>query len=388
MTTRMIKKIVVALVVLVLLLDSHSNCSCHAFQVFPGRGRGATGQPTLTKDHQETLQRTLGIPDGLMTTLLNHNDDFSKRIWIVDNSGSMGMADGHALAHTKASTPTTTTSRWKELEETVLLHAQLSSALQQPTEFRLLNTPPGAATQGESRRKSSFRVGHDTMRKSLKQAQTVLTQHQPGGSTPLTESIYAIRKEIVELLPQLKADGTKVAVVIVTDGCNHNLGNLGQDEREIHEEVLQALQSLLRGLPVTVVVRLCTDYGPLIDLYNGLDGELDQLDVLDDYAAEAKEVYTHNPWLNYAMILHRMREMGQHSKLFDALDERTFTRTELLEFCQILFGAHSNLPDPNQDWKGFLKSVHQLQSKERMQFNPRTQELAPWIDIEGLSMLE
>jgi hypothetical protein len=343
-----------------------------SFNIFPGGGPMTTRKGPSTV-HEKDLQKTLGIPDGLMKTLLSSNEEFSKRIWIVDNSGSMGMADGHQLM-----SPEVDCTRWKELEETVLLHAQLSSALHQPTEFRLLNGNDGGA--------SSFRVGYGTMRNSLKQAQHVLSNTKPSGSTPLTESIAKIRSEIVRSLPQLKADGTKVAVVIVTDGCNHNLQNLQQDESEINEELSQALASL-QGLPVSVVVRLCTDYGPLVDFYNELDGSLDGLDVIDDYLAEAKEVYQHNPWLNYALIIHRMREMGQHSQLFDWLDERTLTRDELKEFCSLLFGKQ-DLPDPNADWKEFLKELNRLQAHEKLHLNPRTQQMAPWIDIEGLAMLE
>lgn len=357
-------------------LNSHP---ADAFQLFTGGSLAANSAKAQQQQrHEETLQRTLGIPDGLMNTLLRNNDVFSKRIWVVDNSGSMGMVDGHQLL-----TPDTNDcTRWKELEETVLLHAQLSSALQQPAEFRLLNSQKGA---------SSFRVGYDTaMGKSLKQAQNMLANTKPAGQTPLTESIASIRSEIIQQLPQLKADGSKVAIVIVTDGCNHNLESLASgktEEAEIHQEVLQALRSL-QGLPVSVVVRLCTDYGPLVEMYNELDQELDHLDVLDDYLAEAQEVYQHNPWLNYALILHRMREMGQYSQLFDYLDERTLTRTELLEFSQLLFGTTVSFPDPNNDWKGFLKTINELQSNERMQFNPRTQEMAPWIDIGGLAMFD
>jgi hypothetical protein len=355
-----------------LLLATAVFHNASSFQLFPGGGSLTRKGPSTV--HERELQKTLGIPDGLMKTLLSNNDEFSKRIWIVDNSGSMGMADGHQLVSPKADC-----TRWNELEETVLLHAQLSSALQAPTEFRLLNGKDGYAAP-------SFRVGYGTMRNSLKQAQTVLSSTKPSGSTPLTENIANIRSEIVRMLPELKADGTKVAIVIVTDGCNYNLKNLGQEESEINQEFSEALGSL-QGLPVSVVVRLCTDYGPLVDFYNELDERLDGVDVIDDYHAEAKEVYQHNPWLNYALIIHRMREMGQRSQLFDWLDERTLTRDELKEFCCLLFGKQ-DLPDPNADWKGFLEEINRLQSHERLHLNPRTQQMAPWIEIEGLAMLE
>jgi len=37
---------------------------------------------------------------------------------------------------------------------------------------------------------------------------------------------------------------------------------------------------------------------------------------------EAAEVTKENPWLNYALPLHRLREFGFHDRVFDILDER------------------------------------------------------------------
>jgi len=412
-----------SLVGVFLIVVIQSSMPVSAFQFFSGgplaRGPFQPQQQSQKQQHYDTLQKTLGIPNGLMNTLLKQNDDFSKRIWIVDNSGSMNMEDGHKLAKSGMKEKNNDyvlatnddVTRWSELQETVLLHAQLSAALQQPTEFRLLNNPNPSDKNEHKRRlaftsssssstativPTAFSVGHDTsMKNGFKQAQSILSKTKPSGQSPLLQSLAAIRKEIVtDMLPQLKADGTKVAIVIVTDGAgNHNLDNLGQDEASLHQEFMDSLRDLMKGLPVTVVLRLCTDYGPIVDLYNQLDAELDGLDVLDDYHAEAAEVSQHNPWLNYALVLHRMREMGQSSQLFDLLDERTLTRDELAEFCQLLYGTPQErsetkpLPDPNQDWQGFLDRIQAWQKDENLQFNPRTKEMAPWVDVEFLSLL-
>ncbi|CAJ1959873.1 unnamed protein product [Cylindrotheca closterium] len=400
-----------------------------AFQVFAGgplaKSPFSQGQKHGEQQHYETLQKTLGIPNGLMNTLLQQNDDFSRRIWLVDNSGSMRQEDGHKLAKKPKASASNhkedenwlatndDVSRWSELQETVLLHAQLSAALHQPTEFRLLNIPNAeSGDKKEHKRRlsftksssastgtivpSSFRVGYDTsMKDGFKEAQSILSKTKPSGQTPLLQSLATIREEIVsDLLPQLKADGTKVAIVIVTDGAgNHNMDNLGQDEASLHQEFMDSIRELLEGLPVTVVLRLCTDYGPIVDLYNQLDAELDGLDVLDDYHAEASEVAQHNPWLNYALILHRMREMGQSSQLFDLLDERTLSRDELAQFCQLIFGTPEErgegdrpLPDPNTDWIGFLNRIQTWQKDEKLQFNPLTKKMAPWVDVDFLSL--
>merc|ERR1712157_161158 len=100
----------------------------------------------------------------------------------------------------------------------------------------------------------------------------------------------------------------------------------------IQQEFKDCLRSL-EGLPVWIVVRLCTDEDSVVEFYNDLDSELElSLEVLDDFTGEAEEVYEFNKWLNYALPLHRIREMGFSHKLFDLLDERALSKSELMEF--------------------------------------------------------
>ena len=185
------------------------------------------------------------------------------------------------------------------------------------------------------------------------------------------------------MLPQLEETGRKVAIVIATDGSNHSKDNVGSSvqEAERNQDLLAAIKSL-QGLPVTVVLRLCTDYGPLIGFYTVLDECLSEMrfgvdiDVIDDHESEAEEVHRQNPWLNYNLLLHRVREMGQEHALFDLLDERPFSRLEIREFCTLLFGVQE-WPD---DWKEFLRAIQVIQELEKKQINPRTQKHEPWID--------
>jgi len=93
------------------------------------------------------------------------------------------------------------------------------------------------------------------------------------------------------------------------------------------------------------------------------------LEVLDDFLEEANEVNEHNPWLNYALPLHRLRELGYQHRSFDMLDERKFTLGELKEFCELLFGNNDGLlPDPAADWKAFAKAIEGRLHKERGQW--------------------
>ena len=120
-----------------------------------------------------------------------------------------------------------------------------------------------------------------------------------------------------------------------------------------------------------------------MDFYNNLDEQLElSLEVLDDFMGEAKEVYEMNPWLNYALPLHRCREMGYYDRLFDLLDERMLTKGELRDFCMLLFGGTNfdGVPDPEEDWNGFMEAIKKLVKMESDQWNPIKKRMCPWID--------
>jgi hypothetical protein len=104
-----------------------------------------------------------------------------------------------------------------------------------------------------------------------------------------------------------------VAVILATDGLPTD--DLGYGGDDITQEFISSLRAL-EGLPVWIVIRLCTDEDNVTEFYNNLDGMLDlSLEVLDDYIGECGEVQIHNPWLNYALPMHRCRELGYHDRL-------------------------------------------------------------------------
>lgn len=98
-----------------------------------------------------------------------------------------------------------------------------------------------------------------------------------------------------------------------------------------------------------------------------MDEQLElSMDVLDDFCGEAQEVHEHNKWLNYALPIHRLRELGFHHRVFDMIDERQLTKGELRSLCVLLFGQANfdGVPDPAVDWKGFFKEVEKMLGKE------------------------
>jgi hypothetical protein len=186
------------------------------------------------------------------------------------------------------------------------------------------------------------------------------------------------------LAPTLRRDGRRVAIVLATDGLPTNPDGYAGDD--VDAEFLSALRSL-EGVPVWVVIRLCTDESKVTKFYNALDYKVDlSLEVLDDFLlGEAEEVRRHNKWLNYGLPMHRCRELGYHSRVFDFLDERPLTKDEMRDFCSILFGTRlETVPDPTVLWKEFLEYIQEKLGFEEEQFDPLTKKKGPWIYVKVL----
>ena len=77
---------------------------------------------------------------GLAMSLNDAKKSFAKRIWIVDNSGSMQATDGHRIVATgrKANQmKVVPSSRWEEIQDCVGYHIQIAAAMEAPTTFRV-----------------------------------------------------------------------------------------------------------------------------------------------------------------------------------------------------------------------------------------------------------
>mmetsp|Transcript_43249 Transcript_43249/g.43945 ORF Transcript_43249/g.43945 Transcript_43249/m.43945 type:complete len:382 (-) Transcript_43249:259-1404(-) len=333
----------------------------------------------IKNDTQRTSLQSQGYTLGLIESIKRSNDVFPLRIWVIDNSGSMSTADGHRLhQYSNNAVKILDCTRWAEIQDTVRYHAQMTALLEAPTSFRLLNPTYGKemfsiAERGPEHIQEDLRVALDTM-----------YEVSPSGCTPLSERVREIGVTVESMKDQLFSKGHKVAIVLATDGLPTD--RYGHSSSNTRFEFKQALR-LLEGLPLWVVIRLCTDDDEVVDFYNNIDNELElSIDVLDDFVAEAKEVYEHNKWLNYALPLHRMREMGFYHKLFDLIDERSLTRDELINFFYLLYGADvlDSLPDPQVDWDRFLDRIAQVTRSQNLQWNPIFKKMMPWVDIRKL----
>ena len=135
-------------------------------------------------------------------------------------------------------------------------------------------------------------------------------------------------------------------------------------------------------LPVFIVVRLTTDDDEIVGYYNQLDEELElNLEVLDDLESEAKEIRdAGNGWLVYSPLLHTIREGGTFSKLFDLLDERAFTPSEVSIFVQLLLRRQGDLPFPRAP-AAFCAEVQSRAASIQLVYDPLTGREKPIVDV-------
>lgn len=320
-----------------------------------------------------------GYTDGLIQSITNNMDAFPQRIWVVDNSGSMATQDGHRLLQTLDNrVKLLDCTRWAEIQDTVSYHARVCALLEAPISFRLLNPVYGKKEFGVAERP-------DHIQQDLVSTLNNIRQVSPRGVTPLSERVMEISSYLYSIKDQLEARGQKTVIVLATDGLPSN--RYGKTSPHTMNEFKNALRSM-EGLPVWLVIRLCTDDEETVEFYNNIDCQLEMsCDVLDDFFAEALEVYEHNSWLTYGLPFHRMREMGFYHKLFDLIDERPLTKDELRDFFLLIYGADAldGIPDPQVDWDRFLARIAAVTSKEQLQFNPVTKRMMPWVDISKLA---
>ena len=338
---------------------------------------------SLTETQIEHLLRQ-GFTRGLTESMNDLKTVFALRYWIIDNSGSMQKPDGHRMiANPDKTLRMVPCSRWEEICECVEYHIHLAAITEAPTRFRFLNMP-GAHIGPQQ---FSIAENQSKIQQDVSEACRIIRKVRPNGVTPLTSHILEIYYEIASMAPELKRLGKKIVIVIATDGLpSDESGYSGQSHSQ---EFVDALRQL-EGLPVWVVIRLCTDDEDVVNFYNDLDGQLEvSLEVLDDFAGEGIEVFQQNPWLNYALPLHRLREFGFHHRVFDMLDERPLTKNEIRDFCFLLFGQGNidGIVDPILDWDGFLYEITRLLKMEGKQYDPVTKRLGSWINMNRLNQI-
>ena len=351
---------------------------------YPATNNKTIQSDSLTENQIGQLLQQ-GFTRGLAESLNEMKKLFALRYWIIDNSGSMQQPDGHRLVanNTDRRLKIVPCTRWTEIVDCVEYHIRLAGLIEAPTRFRLLNNP-GAHVGSQY---FSVAENPNKIELDVTEACRIIHKARPEGVTPLTALIKEIYFEVSNMEPELRRLGQKVVVVIATDGLPTNEQGIGGQRH--NQDFIDALRRL-GGLPVWVVIRLCTDDETVVDFYNDLDNQLEMsLEVLDDFVGEALEVNGVNPWLTYALPLHRLREFGFHHRVFDMLDERSLTKMEIRDFCILLFGKSKfdGVADPFIDWDAFSYEMERLLKQEPKQYDPVTKRISSWINMNRLNRI-
>ena len=212
--------------------------------------------------HQTSDLKKQGFTQGLIDVISSSTNYFPLRIWVVDNSGSMNKSDGQRLvtaSNKNFKIKLVPCTRWAELQETIEYHVQMAALIHAPTTFRLLNNPGAHIGPQE------FTVGEDlsTLDKDVDVARRTMQRASPSGVTPLTSHLVQIRDYVAAIADDLNAEGKKVTIILATDGLPTNESGIGGDyETNLFTNALRSLE----GLPVWIVIRLCTDEEDVVEV--------------------------------------------------------------------------------------------------------------------------
>jgi len=99
-------------------------------------------------------------------------------------------------------------------------------------------------------------MGPELIPTEVSKAMSIMSRVKPGGVTPLTDRLNEIYKDVMSMMTSLEAEGKKIAIVLATDGKPTDSSGVSNSyTKECFVESLRRLE----GLPIWLVIRLCTD---------------------------------------------------------------------------------------------------------------------------------
>ena len=308
-----------------------------------------------------TTQPDLGWPSGLNKIFIDSNEHIDLRFVIIDNSRSMLKRDSHMLMGGRVDDPQDVVcSRWEQVTSSILPLISLADTAEAPTEVRLLN------------KAEPVMVGLGISEKSMEEITTLLAI-EPSGLTPLCKQLQGVIDTISDMQQQLRESGKKAWLLIITDGESTD-GNVA--------EMLKSLQ----GMPVQILIRMCTEEIEVCDYWENINASLDlDIRILNDVIIEAQKCTELNPWLTYGEPLHHAREFGMAVNVptLDVLKDRPLTKGEIKTLAKILLskeGYGGVLPDPEVDWESFVQGVIAMQQQVPLVYCPLKKVMKPWFN--------
>lgn len=205
-----------------------------------------------------------GFTKGMMHELDQARVDCLLHIWILDNSVSTSQADGLRMVSLRDINTKTLVkcTRWDDIMETVLYHAQMAIWVDIPTSFRLLNTVPDV--ESEFSMACEPYTSEEHAKQDLNRFQQWLMKVQPTGRTPLTTHIYEVRKLVRSITSTIYLKTQHVVLIVATDGFPSNEKGICNDEQN---ELFRKSLKLLEKLPIRIIFRLYSNHSGLRKVY-------------------------------------------------------------------------------------------------------------------------
>ncbi|TPX63961.1 hypothetical protein CcCBS67573_g08538 [Chytriomyces confervae] len=213
---------------------------------------------------------------------------------ICDDSGSMMTKSTMGLTEANPFAPTTT--RWDELKLTVQIVTDIAATLDEDgIDVYFLNRPPLRNVTHSSQLEASF-------------------SKRPQGYTPITRVLKQVLREKKSGLAE---SGKNLFILIATDGVPTT------DQGVEDKRGLWSVLAYERG-DTPIVFLACTDNDAEIEYLNDWDVKLPNLDVVDDYNTERRQIlaiqgnsfpFSRGDWVCKMLL-------GPIDPEIDALDER------------------------------------------------------------------
>jgi hypothetical protein len=335
---------------------------------------------TTQKDRIEIL-RSQGFPFGLASLILNHTHDFPLRIWLVDNGGTMHHNDGHIITKTSGQkVAIVDCSRWQEVSVALRWHAELAAWVQTPMAVRFLRDPGvhvGPQQIGVSASKNL------SASEELTRLNAVLQKIRPtGATTPIQYHLEDLMPTLHALAPKLEEQQRRIVISICTDSIPTDVDGL--ESPEIIDAFMSTLKTIMEW-PVHIVLRLLTDEERVVQFYDHMSRQNSNLQVLDDYLTECKQVQKYNPWFHYGYPLHLCREQGIQIPILEALSKRALSGTEPLAAVMIIFNQIQ--PHDHISYVHFRKQVEAWNKEAGVSWSPVKKRVVPWIDMKKLDQV-
>jgi len=341
------------------------------------------------RSEDEFIRRHIqaGLQPSLAASLGSEASRISTRIYLLDNSGSTSIGDGHMVVPTGlrgqySSIPCT---RWDEIKNMALNQARWNASLGVRAEFILLNPPcpqdpmPGRdfmIIDSDGTVPNPVDAGVEEQVAAL---QRMLDRNGPRGPTPLVARLQELQRR----LKLQFVDGERIMLTIATDGVPTCPGGNSSSQDQV--QLVQVLRGFVASFNALIVIRLATDDEKVVEFYNKVDEDIEfALDILDDLEGEAKEIAAAgNDWFAYTPMMHCIREAGTAEKPLDTLDERALTVGEIATMLEFLFRGEDHPPFP-RDPAALLQIATQVVKRSPPVFDGRRGKMAAPIDTSKL----